>query len=324
MRNIIKGLLIIFGIIFVFMLLTACTPGKMVTKDEREDSKERIFAGNDEYNFDNYELENQKDLNNNGYDNYKDRNPDKDSLLNEKPVVSDIDEKYNNNNYPRSERFYQKGIASWYGRQFHGKVTASGERFNMNKFTAAHKTLPFGTVLKVKNLDNGKDVDVIINDRGPYIDGRIIDLSYAASRKLGMTAKGEAMVGISILRNGTGREYRRKGFNNEVEPVAGDSVQEDRYSEGNKYVNKNEDSSRYSPSYSDSRYSIQTGAFYSRRNAEKLRDKLKEMFENPIGLVRKDDLYKVTIEGVRFKDELVRYKKMLKDESIPYYVLYNE
>ena len=322
MRNTIRGMLVIFGIIIVFMFMTACTPGRMTTKDDRTGSRERTFAESNEYNFDNFELGTQKDLQNNRRsDNYRDRDSNKKIISNGKPIESDN----NVNNFQKRERFYQKGLASWYGRQFHGKVTASGERFNMNKLTAAHRTLPFGTVLKVKNLDNGKSVDLIINDRGPYIDGRIIDLSYAASRKLGMMAKGEVMVGIGILRNGTGNEYGKKGFDDEVEPVAGNFMQKDGYKgkNGDRH-SRNKGDSRFSSIYADSRYSIQTGAFYSRRNAEKLKDRLKGMFDNPIGLVRKDDMYKVIIEGVRYKGELVRYKKMLKEESIPYFVHYNE
>jgi rare lipoprotein A len=82
--------------------------------------------------------------------------------------------------------FVQEGVASWYGPGFQGRKTASGERFNTNEMTAAHKTLPFGTVLKVTNLSNDKFVIVTINDRGPYVGGRIIDLSKAAKDALDM------------------------------------------------------------------------------------------------------------------------------------------
>lgn len=79
---------------------------------------------------------------------------------------------------------YQVGSASWYGKQFHGKTTASGEDFDMFEFTAAHKTLPLGTFVKVTNLKNGKWIVVRINDRGPYVGDRIMDLSYSAARML--------------------------------------------------------------------------------------------------------------------------------------------
>ncbi len=90
----------------------------------------------------------------------------------------------------------ETGHASWYKM---GKVTASGERFNPNGLTAAHRTLPFGTKVKVKNLRNGKSVVVRINDRGPFIRGRMIDLAMGAARKIGLTETGTAKVQIQIL-----------------------------------------------------------------------------------------------------------------------------
>jgi len=92
-----------------------------------------------------------------------------------------------------------KGIASWYGDQFHGKLTASGEKYNMYKLTAANKTLPFGTIVKVTNLDNGKSVKVKINDRGPYVKGRLIDLSRAAFKKIAPSGAGIIHVEMTIL-----------------------------------------------------------------------------------------------------------------------------
>jgi rare lipoprotein A len=86
------------------------------------------------------------------------------------------------------------GIASWYGRRFMGKKTASGEIFDPEKMTAAHRRLPMGTIIKVTNLKNGREIVVRINDRGPYIPGRIIDLSRAAARQMDMIKRGLAPV----------------------------------------------------------------------------------------------------------------------------------
>ncbi len=80
-----------------------------------------------------------------------------------------------------------KGIASYYGGKFHGRKTASGDTFNQNEMTCAHKTLPFGTKLEVTNPSNGKEVEVVVNDRGPFIKNRVLDLSKGAARKLGIT-----------------------------------------------------------------------------------------------------------------------------------------
>lgn len=91
------------------------------------------------------------------------------------------------------------GRASWYGKEFHGKKTASGEKFNMYALTAAHKTLPFGTRVRVTNLANGKSVVVKINDRGPFVKGRIIDLSYAAAKKISLVGMGVVKVRLEIV-----------------------------------------------------------------------------------------------------------------------------
>ncbi|MCP2731943.1 septal ring lytic transglycosylase RlpA family protein [Limnofasciculus baicalensis] len=93
------------------------------------------------------------------------------------------------------------GIASWYGPGFHGNRSASGERYNQNALTAAHRSLPFGTKVQVTNLNNGRSVVVKINDRGPYIRGRVIDVSAAAARALGMMQSGVAPVRIDVLAN---------------------------------------------------------------------------------------------------------------------------
>jgi rare lipoprotein A len=92
-----------------------------------------------------------------------------------------------------------KGVSSWYGPNFHGKQTSNGERYNMNGQTAAHKTWPMDTMVKVKNLDNGKSTIVRINDRGPFIKGRIIDCSYTAGKKLGLDRSGIARVEIQVV-----------------------------------------------------------------------------------------------------------------------------
>lgn len=92
------------------------------------------------------------------------------------------------------------GVASYYGRRFQGRLTANGERFNMNALTAAHKTLPFGTRVRVTNPRNGKSVTVRINDRGPFTRGRVIDLSRAAARRIGLISRGHGRVKLDIVR----------------------------------------------------------------------------------------------------------------------------
>ena len=101
----------------------------------------------------------------------------------------------------------QIGIASYYGREFHRKLTANGQRFNMYKVSAAHKTLPLGTRVKVTNLNNGKSIRLTINDRGPFKKGRILDLSYKAAQKLGFVNEGTTKVRIDVIKLGDNKYY---------------------------------------------------------------------------------------------------------------------
>ncbi len=99
----------------------------------------------------------------------------------------------------------EEGLASWYGGKFQGRLTSSGEVFDTNLLTAAHKTLPFGTVVKVTNLANGRSTVVKINDRGPFVEGRIIDLSRAAAVQIDMVGTGTARVSVEVLSFAQGR-----------------------------------------------------------------------------------------------------------------------
>lgn len=100
---------------------------------------------------------------------------------------------------PLHAEVYETGTASWYAGEFQGELTANGEIFDTNEISAAHKNLPFGTIVRVTNLENGLHVDVRINDRGPYVEGRIIDLSRAAAGKIDMVEQGIVTVSLEIL-----------------------------------------------------------------------------------------------------------------------------
>jgi rare lipoprotein A len=103
---------------------------------------------------------------------------------------------------PVAGAYVEQGIASWYGVPFHGRRAANGEVYDMNQPTAAHRTLPFGSMVRVVNLDNGRQTEVRITDRGPFVDGRIIDLSFAAARSVDMVGAGIARVRIELLSTG--------------------------------------------------------------------------------------------------------------------------
>ena len=146
-----------------------------------------------------------------------------------------------------AEGYEEKGEASWYGGNFHGRKTANGEIYDMHALTAAHKTLPFNTWVKVTNLSNNREVQVRINDRGPFAYNRIIDLSYTAAKKLNLVGPGKAPVLVEAL--GTAEERTISG---RVEQVL---VQPKSYREG--------------------RFTIQVGSFRESGNAEKLAARLR-------------------------------------------------
>lgn len=98
-----------------------------------------------------------------------------------------------------ARNFKEEGMASWYGEKFHGRATASGERYNMHAMTAAHKILPLQTTVRVTNVRNGNSIVVRVNDRGPFISGRVIDLSYKAAKQLGMTRAGVVRVRVEAI-----------------------------------------------------------------------------------------------------------------------------
>ncbi|MBN3860297.1 septal ring lytic transglycosylase RlpA family protein [Neisseriaceae bacterium PsAf] len=124
------------------------------------------------------------------------------SIIKDKQLVDDI---LTNNTASKLEKEQvvkseQTGLASWYGKTFHGRRTASGEVYDMYKMTAAHKKLPLNTKIRVTNLKNNKSVTLKVNDRGPYIGKRILDVSYAAAQELGFVSKGVAKVKVEILK----------------------------------------------------------------------------------------------------------------------------
>lgn len=169
----------------------------------------------------------------------------------------------------------QVGMASWYGDKEHNRKTASGERFNKNAYTAAHRTLPFGTMTRVTNLRNGKDVVVKINDRGPFIRGRIIDLSYAAAKSIGLVRSGVTKVKVDVLSSESSRNssyfkplytVQVGSFSSEVNAV---SVREDLST-----IIENEVRIEKVRIRGDTYYRVRAGMFGSKNDAEKLNNQL--------------------------------------------------
>ncbi|MGD8484700.1 MAG: septal ring lytic transglycosylase RlpA family protein [Thioalkalispiraceae bacterium] len=172
-----------------------------------------------------------------------------------------------------SDNFNQRGIASWYGKKFHGHRTSSGETYDMYKLTAAHKSLPLPTYVEVRNLRNQRSVVVRVNDRGPFHHNRIIDLSYAAAKKLGITAQGTGMVEIRALNpNQPTRSRNQSAERGYLHAPTGRKTINRPYLEleagtETRTVASNNPEQAY-------RLFLQVGAFVSRNNAEQLRSKL--------------------------------------------------
>lgn len=173
-----------------------------------------------------------------------------------------------------------RGYASWYGRELHGKPTASGELFDMNKHTAAHREFPMGSLVMVKNLENDKKQLVKINDRGPYVDGRIIDLSYASAKQLGFADKGVAKVEIELVQAGEDNFISKAALveekENEEAIVSGEDEEEaladeDDEDETPVKKNKGKDKLKFIGGKKPKGYTIQVGAFKKLENAERHR-----------------------------------------------------
>ncbi len=129
---------------------------------------------------------------------------------------------------PSAEGYRQRGVASWYGKKFHGHTTSNGEVYDMYQMSAAHKSLPLPSYVRVTNLDNGRQVVVRVNDRGPFHDGRVIDLSYAAAYRLDMLGKGTARVEVEAITAGERQmtaAHGRSGVSAEQAAITGRALQ---------------------------------------------------------------------------------------------------
>lgn len=183
-----------------------------------------------------------------------------------------------------SKGYCERGIGSWYGEDFHGKKTSNGETYNMYDMTAAHKTLPLGTIVKVLNLDNNKEIIVRVNDRGPFVKERIIDLSYEAAKRIGIAGPGTASVEVAAI----GQEVRSE--TDRVAPV-------DYYS-GN--------------------FTFQVGSFADKSNAERLKAKLEQKYKNAHINVFDDGnriLYRVRVGLCSNLDDTAKYEKILTKDG---------
>ena len=210
-----------------------------------------------------------------------------------------------------SNGFRERGVASWYGRDFHGKPTSSGEIYDMRQMTAAHKTLPLPTWVEVTNLANGRQVIVKVNDRGPFVSGRIIDLSQRAAEELDMIADGTARVQVRAL--GTPEAAPAPVYASAEPPAPAPSRGFSIISEAEADIVGPGDRA-FRPLY------VQVGAFSDRNNAEKLASRLKDSgFRNSFVLTSgqgRERLHRVRIGPLADADEFDRIRSDLRAAGV--------
>lgn len=194
------------------------------------------------------------------------------------------------------------GIASWYGPNFHSKKTSNGEIYNMHAHTAASKTLPMNTIVKVYNKENGKTTIVRINDRGPFVDGRIIDLSNAAARDIDMVNKGTAKVRLEVL-----------GFGGMISKNYEKSISKDM--DESSTLKKEFKIGDSKTSVEGGAFSLQVGAFRKKEGAISLKEKTEKSMQGGYKVEIKDQIsngepiYRVFVEGFKSEDEALDFAK---------------
>ncbi len=193
---------------------------------------------------------------------------------------------------PSASGYSQTGIASWYGGKFHGRTTSNGETYDMHSRTCAHKTLPMNTYLLVQNLENGRETTVRVNDRGPFVKGRVIDLSFLAAQELDIVKNGTAQVKITAL--GEAVSYRQ-----------GNTVQE-----------------RFLPhqNFENGDFYVQIGSFEDRNNADRLKSQLIEWGTETVTqsyVIDSKTFYRVQVRGGTTLTAARRMERVLEEAGFP-------
>ncbi|SMF20706.1 rare lipoprotein A [Alteromonadaceae bacterium Bs31] len=204
------------------------------------------------------------------------------------------------------EGYREKGIASWYGKKFHGYKTSNGEIYDMYGMTAAHKTLPIPSYVRVTNEENGRSIIVRVNDRGPFHGGRIIDLSYTAAKKLGYQSKGTARVSVEYIdpsgyQGQPGKTQAEQLVGKKGEPLAPTPARSGGYA------------------IPDNTF-LQVGAFSKKQSAEALQSRLLALTPYPINITEpsaKSSLYRVRIGPLKDNFDLLSLQQTLLDKNFP-------
>jgi peptidoglycan lytic transglycosylase len=220
---------------------------------------------------------------------------------------------------PSSEGFRQEGYASWYGKKFHGRRTSNGEVYDMYGMTAAHKTLPIPSYVRVTNQRNGISVVVRVNDRGPFHGDRIIDLTYTAATKLGFVGQGTAPVAIEVI--SPGQSYNPTKASQvssgvRVGKVPGDSAVVTAQASIPKAPAPEQSGGYQLPGNTF----LQAGAFSSATAAAKVGDQIAQLTHFPVNVRQapeRDQLYRVRIGPISDNWELLQLRELLQKNQLP-------
>lgn len=208
-----------------------------------------------------------------------------------------------------AEVYREKALVSYYAGDFHGKKTSNGEYFNMNDYTCANKSLPFNTILKVTNLSNGLSVQVRVNDRGPFVTGRELDLSKAAAQKIGMIKSGTAYVRIEIVKRGPDTKLSRQTAAKASQIMAKLSGGKEEKSGGVKTVGASSQSVK--KTYQEGTFwDVQLGSFSTRENANELAQKLLKDGFTDVVFQKGNGIYRVVIRKVPAQKVSATEKKL--------------
>lgn len=238
--------------------------------------------------------------------------------LEEDPVQSDtavipVVAGNTNNNNMVNDGFTQTGTASWYGRDFDGRPTASGEIFDSRKLTAAHKSLPLGSIVLVRNLENGKEILVTVNDRGPFVTGRILDVSEYGAELLGYKNQGLTRVGLRLIRKGDMKKERdglTQSFFDESGGQGGDDSGMISYDKIDENIDRESDIRGYS---------VQVGVFGEYKNAHNMKNFLKE-YGVPVRILKRDGNFVVKVGDFSSRYGAEQLKYQLVSDGYPGFI----
>jgi len=230
----------------------------------------------------------------------------------------------------KEKEIVKTGYASWYGKELQGKPTASGELFDMNLYTAAHREYPMGSLVLVKNLETGKKQVVKINDRGPYVDGRIIDVSYATARDLGFAAQGTAKVSIEMIQIGKNdflskSRVAKTSIDSDVskkeekETDLDALLKEDEASLENENIKGNHaDRSIYifADGLRPLGHTVQVGAFHKRSNAERYKEEMEDSYSMRVFIASRKNWHFVWVGDFTTASKAKTFYRKLREKGV--------